>query len=326
MTDYTLTVPEPVEGGSIASISGAINCPGTCSATITAQTQVELFYNLDGGYQFGGWSGDNENCSGNGASVTLTITSDTTCGASFIADSETQYTVTVSAPENGTVTSAGNALNCGATCSAEFAQSASPVTLTATADTGYVFLSWGGDCAAATSNVAALVLDGNKSCSVSFTELDSDADGVGDTTDNCPVVANADQLDTDGDGVGDLCDLTGEWDFRTEVTAATGDCRGEVGIADNYTIDIDQEGQNVTLRGFLGVATNVLQGSVEGNTLLYSGSYPEHLGTTTQERTELTIDWNPPISMSGVEQWSWTDGSSNCPSGNESAITATFRN
>ncbi len=35
---------------------------------------------------------------------------------------------------------------------------------------------------------------------------DSDGDGVPDSTDNCPFVANADQADGDGDGVGDVCD------------------------------------------------------------------------------------------------------------------------
>ena len=35
---------------------------------------------------------------------------------------------------------------------------------------------------------------------------DSDGDGVGDSIDNCPDVANAGQEDADGDGVGDACD------------------------------------------------------------------------------------------------------------------------
>ncbi|MDD5043112.1 MAG: thrombospondin type 3 repeat-containing protein [Patescibacteria group bacterium] len=36
--------------------------------------------------------------------------------------------------------------------------------------------------------------------------LDVDGDGVADSLDNCPAVANANQLDVDGDGTGDACD------------------------------------------------------------------------------------------------------------------------
>jgi hypothetical protein len=35
--------------------------------------------------------------------------------------------------------------------------------------------------------------------------VDSDGDGVADTIDDCPGVANADQTDSNGDGVGDAC-------------------------------------------------------------------------------------------------------------------------
>jgi len=41
---------------------------------------------------------------------------------------------------------------------------------------------------------------------VSTAHSDTDADGVADGADNCPLVANADQLDTDGDGLGNACD------------------------------------------------------------------------------------------------------------------------
>ncbi|MFQ5453975.1 MAG: M28 family peptidase, partial [Candidatus Zixiibacteriota bacterium] len=37
-------------------------------------------------------------------------------------------------------------------------------------------------------------------------ELDSDGDGVNDSSDNCPLVYNPNQLDTDSDNVGDSCD------------------------------------------------------------------------------------------------------------------------
>ena len=38
------------------------------------------------------------------------------------------------------------------------------------------------------------------------TVVDTDGDGIPDSRDNCPNVANPDQKDTDGDGVGDACD------------------------------------------------------------------------------------------------------------------------
>ena len=38
--------------------------------------------------------------------------------------------------------------------------------------------------------------------------IDVDGDGVPDTSDNCPVVANPDQQDSNGDGVGDACSST----------------------------------------------------------------------------------------------------------------------
>ncbi len=37
-------------------------------------------------------------------------------------------------------------------------------------------------------------------------QLDTDADEVGDVCDNCPETSNSDQTDTDGNGIGDACE------------------------------------------------------------------------------------------------------------------------
>lgn len=51
-------------------------------------------------------------------------------------------------------------------------------------------------------------------------EPDGDGDGVGDTRDNCPTVANGDQADFDNDGEGDACDLDDDGDGVNDGTDA----------------------------------------------------------------------------------------------------------
>ena len=41
-----------------------------------------------------------------------------------------------------------------------------------------------------------------------------------DGSDNCPLIANADQLDTDSDGTGDACDTDGDGDGTDEAETA----------------------------------------------------------------------------------------------------------
>jgi hypothetical protein len=71
-----------------------------------------------------------------------------------------------------------------------------------------------------------------------FTVLpDADGDGVADSSDNCPSVANANQVDSDGDGKGDACDTDDDNDSVLDsndscptVAAATADgCPADLG-------------------------------------------------------------------------------------------------
>ena len=81
---------------------------------------------------------------------------------------------------------------------------------------------------------AHLVGDGSQAVSLDQVSLeyaeDSDGDGVLDTDDNCPSVANPGQADADGDGDGDACDVCtdvdgdGYGDSSYSASTCTADC------------------------------------------------------------------------------------------------------
>ena len=80
-------------------------------------------------------------------------------------------------------------------------------------------------------------------------ELDTDGDGIPDSSDNCPTIVNADQLDTDSDGIGNACDADDDNDTYADTVDAFPldptewfDTDAD-GIGNNADPDDDNDGQ-----------------------------------------------------------------------------------
>jgi hypothetical protein len=162
-----LTTPT---NGLVTSNTGGLNC-GTgstvCTATYTPGSSVTLTATPDSGATFTSWGGD---CSGTANPLTVVIDVAKNCSATFTGGGGTKYSLNLTAPSNGTVTSDAGGINCGAggtVCSAQYDEGAT-VVLTATAGTNASFTSWGGSCSGTTSPLT-VTMNSVKSCTALFT-------------------------------------------------------------------------------------------------------------------------------------------------------------
>ena len=175
--------------GTVASTPTGINCGSTCSASFTGGSQVTLTATPASGGTFTGWGGA---CSGTGSCLV------TMNGAESVTATFTQlFVLSVSDTGNGTVTSSPSGINCGATCSANFASGAQ-VTLNEAPANGWNFTGWGGACSGTGSCV--VTMSAAKSVSATFTQngntLSVSVSGGGTLTSNptgisCPSTCSA---------------------------------------------------------------------------------------------------------------------------------------
>jgi hypothetical protein len=153
-----LTVTAPTNGGTITSNPAGINCgtSGTaCTASFDYNTVVALTATPSTGYNFGNWTGD---CTGTTNTCSLTMTAARTVGATFTIQ---RYTLTVTSPTNGTITSNPAGINCGTggtACTAIY-DYGTVVPLTATPATGYGLSTWTGICSGTGACSATMTAD-----------------------------------------------------------------------------------------------------------------------------------------------------------------------
>ncbi len=110
-------------------------------------------------------------------------------------------------------------------------------------------------------------------------------------------------------------DLTGTW---TVTESGLSNCPGNASFTNGpYQVTVTQTGNN------LNVATPVgtFAGTIDGDRVKWTGSYPEDGGTTTITSMSLVVA-SDDNTFSGSSTWIWTDGRSNC-SGNTQAINGT---
>ena len=147
--------------GRVTSEPGGINCGSDCTQNYALGTAVTLSATPDPGYQFSNWTGD---CSS--TNCNLTMSQDRQVTAVFTALPE--FTLTVTQPANGFITSSPAGINCATDCTQSFYQG-QEVTLTATPDSGYRLDSWSGDCSGGGNCV--LTMNSNQEAGASFVEV-----------------------------------------------------------------------------------------------------------------------------------------------------------
>lgn len=111
----------------------------------------------------------------------------------------------------------------------------------------------------------------------------------------------SDDDDNDG-GSSTPGNFAGTWSISEVVDAS--DC-GEGIYTTTYSITVTQSGSSISVVTPVGT----FSGTVSGNSLSWTGSYPEDGGTTTIDSLTGNLSGS---TISGTSSWSWTDGAFSC--------------
>jgi uncharacterized repeat protein (TIGR01451 family) len=213
--------------GTVTSDPAGIDCGTTCSALFAEGSQVTLTVTPDADSTFTGWTGD---CTGTDP-CQLTMDADHSVSATFdLAPVTHTLTVAKDGTGTGTVTSDPAGIDCGTTCSAEFAEG-SLVTLTATPDADSSFTGWSGDCTGTGPCQLTMGADHSATATFGLVVVDrsltvaKDGTGTGTVTSDpagidCGTTCSA--LFAEGSQV----TLTATPDADSTFTGWTGDCTG----------------------------------------------------------------------------------------------------
>ncbi len=131
--------------GAITSTPAGIDCGGDCSERFEAGTQVTLTAIPMAGETFLGWLDD---CTGTATTCTLEMTGNKHIYASF-GTLPKRWLNAIIYDGRGAIVSSPEGISCGTDCVEGFVENTT-ITLTATPESGWAFVSWGDACAGTT--------------------------------------------------------------------------------------------------------------------------------------------------------------------------------
>ena len=165
---FALSVTKAGTGaGAVSSNPAGIDCGPSCTANFNQNASITLTAAPAAGSSFTSWGGA---CSGSATTCTVTMSAAKSVTATFntvpVGGTNIALTVTKSGTGTGGVSSNPGGINCGATCTANFAQGSS-VSLTATPDAASTFAGWSGACSG--TGACSVTMSAAQSVTATFT-------------------------------------------------------------------------------------------------------------------------------------------------------------
>ncbi|UJS25777.1 InlB B-repeat-containing protein [Thiothrix winogradskyi] len=223
---FPLTVSKTGTGTGRVTATN-INCDTSaapdCTETYLKDTRITLTATATAGSRFTGWSGA---CTGTTCSVTMNEAKNVTANFDFIT-----FNLTVAKVGNGSVTSNPAGIDCGADCTEAFRSMtpATAITLTATPDAGYKFMSWTGGCSG-TATTCTVSMSAAKSVIATFRPIftltvNKVGTGTGTVT-STPIGINCGADCTEDYVSGTAVTLTARAATGSRFTGWSGSCSG----------------------------------------------------------------------------------------------------
>ena len=162
---FKVTIEKAGEGDGMISSDGTLACGTACSATLEAGDIVRLKAEPDGNSKFVGWTGE---CTSTSTTCNFPVDGEITVTATFSRKGNRLNVSRSGTQSGGTITADVPGIDCGDTCSYTY-PAGTVVTLTASAQPGYLFAGWRADCASAgKSATCAVTMDAVKFVSAEF--------------------------------------------------------------------------------------------------------------------------------------------------------------